>query len=66
MVSLAISGGERRTLQLILTHTLTAVRCYHPALLHGYIVSAVVVHAVAVVPAALLAVPAGLLGPPVS
>ena len=51
---------------ILYTHTLTTVRCYHPALLHGYIVSTVVVHVVTVVPAALLAVPAGLLGPPVS
>ena len=33
-LSLAIYSGERRTLQLLLTHTLITFRCYHPALLH--------------------------------
>ena len=32
--SLAIYSGERRMLQLLLTHTLITFRCYHPALLH--------------------------------
>ena len=37
-ISLAISGGERHSFVLY-THTmthLTAVRCFHPALLHCY------------------------------